>query len=48
MILVRSWWNLAKIVQGQGKIMIEFWQDCDKILATLGPWWDLGKIMVGS
>ena len=34
-----------------GKIMIESWQDCDKILArTIGgilarSWWNLGKIV---
>ena len=28
-ILARSWWNLGKIVQDHGKIMIEYWQYCD-------------------
>ena len=50
MILVRSWWNLAKIVQDHGQIMIESWPDCDKILARtmVGSWQDHGGIMVGS
>jgi hypothetical protein len=27
--MARSWWNLGKIVQDHGKIMIEYWQYCD-------------------
>ena len=50
MIVVRSWWNLAKIVQDHGKIMIESWQDCDKILARtmVGSWQDHGGILTRS
>ena len=49
--LARSWWNLGKIVQDHGKIMIESWQDCDNILGRIivvsslvRSSWDLDKI----
>ena len=49
-ILARSWWNLGKIAQDHGKIMIESWQDCDKILARImvGSWQDHDGILTRS
>ena len=44
--MVESWQDF----QDHGKIMIESWQDCDKILARImvGSWQDHGGILTRS